>query len=613
MQTNDVAIPNFMPRSEVSRNVAIARLLIGLLQGGILYFLYHAGKHFLWPATEPALFVPLVMVFSLIPVMVIAALGHLKPASLLSWTLIFSILLAGLAFHDVWRSSGLDLELNPADLSKKTTFPSVLLLIFSMAAMFIAHSLLLASAQDQRRIASYPTHFEIAWKLLIQIKFSVLFVGALWLVLQLGAELFMLVKLSLLRDLLKESWFAIPVTAFAFSCAMHITDVRPAIVRGIRSLLLVLMSWILPITVLLVGGFLLSLPGTGLQALWATRHATAVLLGSAAALVVFINATFQNGEVDDGVAWILRISARIAALLLLPITLIGTYALYLRVEEYGWTSDRIIAAACLLVALSYTLGYVWAGVQIKSWLKQIAQVNVFTAFMILGVLFALFTPIADPARISVAHQLARLAAGKVSAEKFDYAYLRFEGGRYGREALEQMQNRTDGNDAKIMREKSRHVLQIKNRWERDKINPEKIDLRAQLEVWPKGADLPASFLQQDWSTLEARASIPCIDKTTGICDAYLIDVTHDAEAEILLIGRERNIGSVILAKNAQGKWASLGSLSAEVAGCERLRQQLQAGNFHAIKAPVDSIQIGEQHITVYQARQERVPCTNAVK
>jgi hypothetical protein len=370
----------------------------------------------------------------------------------------------------------------------------------------------------------------------------------------------------------------------------------------------------LPIAVLLVGAFLLSLPGTGLQALWATRHATAVLLGSAAALVIFINATFQNGEVSDGVAWILRLSARVAALLLLPIIVISMYALYLRVDEYGWTSDRIIAAACLLVATSYTSGYAWAALQSKSWLRQIAQVNVFTAFLILAVLFALFTPIADPARISVADQLERLAAGKVSAEKFDYAYLRFEGGRYGREALEQMQTRTDGKDAELMRAKSKHVLQLKNSWERNKINPEKIDLRAQLEVWPKGTELPPSFLQQDWGKREeARDNIPCIDNTNGVCDAYLIDVTHDAEPEILLIGRERKIGSVILSKNAQGKWSSLGSLSARVAGCASLRQQLQNGNFHAIKAPVDAIQIGEQQIRIYSDEQDQLPCNGAEK
>jgi hypothetical protein len=55
------------------------------------------------------------------------------------------------------------------------------------------------------------------------------------------------------------------------------------------------MSWILPVAVVLVAGFICSLPFTGLAALWETRHATSVLL-SAAVLLVLINAAFQNGE-----------------------------------------------------------------------------------------------------------------------------------------------------------------------------------------------------------------------------------------------------------------------------------------------------------------------------
>jgi hypothetical protein len=40
------------------------------------------------------------------------------------------------------------------------------------------------------------------------------------------------------------------------------------------------MSWILPVAVLLVAGFICSLPFTGLAALWETRHATSVLLSA---------------------------------------------------------------------------------------------------------------------------------------------------------------------------------------------------------------------------------------------------------------------------------------------------------------------------------------------
>jgi len=97
---------------------------------------------------------------------------------------------------------------------------------------------------------------------------------------------------------------------------MHITDVRPSIVRGIRSLLLVLLSWLLPVAVLLVGGFLARLCVSGLTALWETGHATALLLTASAVLIILINATFQSGALFKKLNFILRGSLRIASFLL---------------------------------------------------------------------------------------------------------------------------------------------------------------------------------------------------------------------------------------------------------------------------------------------------------
>lgn len=106
---------------------------------------------------------------------------------------------------------------------------------------------------------------------------------------------------------------------------------------------------------------------------------------------------------------------------------LAAYALYLRVAEHGWTHDRIVATACLVVACSYAVGYLLAAAR-NAQLGGIARVNIGTSLVIIAVLLALFSPLANPERIAVASQMARLESGKVSAEKFDYAYLRFEGG-----------------------------------------------------------------------------------------------------------------------------------------------------------------------------------------
>lgn len=585
-----------VPQSVVTPRIAVVRLLIGLLQGAVLYFLYRAAKANAWPATEEYLFAPLLLVCVLVPVILISSLGHLEKRQIGIWILAAAIIIGAMGFYDIWRG-GADYRFGSGENDgMHARFPSVLVFIFTAAGFFIAHSLVLAGALDKQRIARYPAYFEMGWKLLIQLKFSALFVGALWLVLWLGAALFMLVKLHFLKDLLRESWFVIPVTAFAFSCAMHITDVRPAIVRGIRTLLLVLLSWILPITALMIAGFLLSLPWTGLAPLWATRHATAVLLGAAAVLVILINAAFQNGEIASDVARIVRISARLAALSLLPITAIAIYSLGLRVNDYGWTTDRIIVAACLLVASCYALGYAWAACRKTGWLAPVAKVNVATAFVMLAVLLSLFSPVADPARLSVNHQMARFESGKIGADRFDFAYLKFEGARYGLAALEQLKIRSHGIDAALVREKAELALKKKNRWSSDEAMPP-VDIAVNLSVWPKTARLPASFLHENWREFKQKWMLPsCLTQQEKECDAYPIDFNGDGKPEVLMVGSKPDIGAVLMMEKADGHWAAAGRLPQGLAGCEPLREKLRAGTFQVIAPRMKDLDIAGQHI-----------------
>lgn len=586
-----------MPESIVTSNVAAARLAIGVLQGIVLYLLYRAAKDHAWPATQPYLFAPLLLAWVMAPVILISSLGHLTLKRAGVWILAAVIVIAALAWHDIWRDdTGL-----PFPGQRGGTWqglPSALLATFAVAGFFIAQALVLAGSMDQRRIARYPTYFEMAWKLFIQLAFSTLFVGALWAVLWLGASLFMLVQLDFLKELLQQSWFVIPVIAFAFSCAMHITDVRPALVRGIRALLLVLLSWLLPLATLMVAVFLLMLPWTGLSLLWETRHATAVLLGAAAALVILINAAFQNGEVGARVARAVRISARLAALCLLPLITIAVYALGLRVGDYGWTTDRISAAACLLVASCYALGYAWAACRRTDWLAGIAGVNVATAFVILAVLLALFSPLADPARLSVNDQMGRLAAGKVGAEQFDFDYLRFDGARYGIAALARLKAYA-GADAEAVREKAMLALKKEKRWPPAVAQVTPVDVAANIRVWPATARLPDAFIRADWARHERQWELPlCLRQKGKACDAYPIDFSGDGEPEVLVVGSERHMGAALMMESEAGRWDVAGNLPRGLAGCATLREQLIAGNFQVIAPRVGDLDIAGQRIEI---------------
>jgi hypothetical protein len=594
MQSSDVDKDDAAP--DASRRVMAARLAAGLGQGLLLYWLYHASKNSLWPATAPYLMVPLVLLVLILPVLLISSLGHLAPRKAANWLLAALAVLLVMALHDVWRGQNARPFITGLE-GKAVYSPSDILVFFSLVFFFIAHALVLAGAQEGRRLASYGAYFETAWKLGIQLMFSVLFVGALFMVLFIGSELFMLVKLDFLRTVLHESWFVVPVACSAFSCAMHITDVRPAIVRGIRNLLLVLMSWILPVAALIVAGFLCSLPFTGLTALWETRHATSVLLAAAGVLVALINAAFQNG--DATVPLPLRVSARTAAILILPITLVGIYALGLRVGQYGWTADRVIAAACLLVASCYAVGYLWAAYKYDTWLQPIAMVNVVAAFLVLAVLLALFTPIADPARIAVNSQMARLAKGKTKASEFDFRYLRFEGGRYGQAALEELKQRGTGPDAELLRREATAALAMepKDRWRKADRFSAPVSIADNLKVWPAGGQLPASFLAQKWDALADNEKPDCLTRKEGKCDAFIVDATGDGKPEILLVELQPSYSDgMLFAEGADGKWGVIATMAPRDPSCKSLMERLRQGEFKVAEPRLRELDVGGRRV-----------------
>ncbi|MCC2961359.1 DUF4153 domain-containing protein [Massilia sp. IC2-278] len=549
--------PGAAPASESSAmpRIALLRTGIGLVQGVILYLLYLVADYDVWPAIEPLLFAPVLLVALFAPILLISGLGHLTRRQVLAWVSTAAVLVAALAVYDIWRMGNMPERWNDSHV----TMPSGELCVFLAASLFIAHALVLSGAHDRRRIAAYATYFEIAWKLGVQLAFSGLFVGIAWAALLLGSELFRLVKIDFLWKLIREPWFGIPVTAFAFSSAMHLTDVRPAIVQGIRGLLLVLASWILPVLTLIVAGFLASLPFTGLEPLWATRSAAAVLLCADAALVILINAAWQNGSAP--VVRVIRLSARLAALLPVPLTAIAIYALALRVGEHGWTVDRIVAAACMLVASCYAIGYAAAALR-KGWLALLARVNIATAFVVLGTVLLLFSPLLDPARVSVNSQLARLEAKKVGIDKFDLAYLRFDGQRFGQEALARLDGAAATSGDQALHERIAAVKKMRWRWaqEEDQVQTPAA-LASKVRVLPEGTRLPDSFLRTDWTAATGDIYLPrCLVTASARCTAYLLDVNGDGKDEVLVMD-EAHPWSLVVQEDAEGRWHALATMS----------------------------------------------------
>ena len=525
------------------RRIWLVRLATGLIHGLLLFALHRAGEAQVWPATVPALFGPLVLVCAYVPVVVLGGVGRLPWRALAIWAGAAALVLAGLAWHDAVQRA-------PADLNSPGPYPSPALFVAAAAALFIAHHLVLPAVRAGRPVAPYALYFDTAWKAGVQLALTVGFIGVFWILLQLGAALFRVIGLEFLENLIRQDWFYIPVTALVFALGVQLSDVADGLIRGVRTVGLTLLSWLAPVMTLLVAGFLLALPFTGVQLLWDTGSATALVLGAAASLIVLVNAGYQDGTDETRPHLVLRWSARIAALALVPLAAIAAWGLAQRIGQHGLTPERIYAAACALLAIVYAAGYAFAAVRPGPWMRPLELTNVVAGVGAVAVILALFSPVADPARLSVNDQMARLARGEVSAEQFDYAFLRFESGRHGQAALARL---AASDDAEVAR-RAREAQQAESRWavaERVQAAERRID------AWPEGATLPDGFLDSGprW---DARSRCTA----DAACVAMTADTDGDGEDEVLLAQQN---GVRVFGRGEDG-WRQVGDYTLPVCG-----------------------------------------------
>ena len=527
-------------RGNDDRVVGLARLAIGLLQGIALYLLFRTaeGSGETWSYRHPETFAPLVLTALFLPPVLLAGVGRLRWPTLIVWGVIAAAMTGFLAWHDIARQAG--------DMGRQGTPP---LFAFSAAALFIARHLVVPADRERRLIASYPAYFDAAWMAGVQLALSIGFAGAFWLLLFLGAALFKVIGLTFLGDLINQTWFSFPLTGLAFATAVHLTDVRDGLIRGVRTIALMLLSWLLLVLTVLVGGFLAALPFTGLQGLWETGSATALVLAAAGGMIVLINAAYQDGRIDNLPPAVLRVAVRVAAVLVAPLIGIAVWGLSLRIGQHGLTPDRIIAAACALVGAAYAVGYGLGAVvpflrKGSPWMKALETTNIAAAVLTVAVILALFTPIADPARLSVADQMARLQAGKVAPDKFDYAFLRFGSGKVGRAALERL---AASQDARISRAAKAAQAETYGSIDFPIRPPAPTAATIVIRSNPAGVALPPSFSEQYGRQLEVLGHC----RSDSPCEARQLDLDSDGVPEILVAG---NTMISAFKREADGRW-----------------------------------------------------------
>ena len=527
------------------------RLAIGLAQGAALYALLNMLEmldDIPHPFTTTWPFTALVLVAGLLPFVWLSAIASMRAVTLAAWSLAVIATIIATSNHAAWLE---------APESGADNLP----LFFPLAAaLFIGHQLIAAADRDRQPLANYATYFDLGWKDGVQLVLCLAFLAAFWLLLFLGASLFELIGLTFVRDLITEQSFAFLASAAIFAVAVHITDTRMSLVIGARTIALILLSWLLPLLALFAWAFFFSLFFTGLAPLWATGSATALLVTAGAALVILINASYQDGNDERAPPEVLKLSVRAAALALVPIAVLAVYSIWLRVEQYGLTPERVAGLAIVGVGTIYAAGYGVAALWPGRWMQPLQPTNIAAAIAWVALIIGMLSPLADPSRLSVNNQVNRLLSGTVTPEQFDFDALRFDTHRYGIEALERLAG--DGSSPMYtdIAARAADALKREVRNSRPAEDSSTADaLRAGVTVFPAGNALPDSLLAQDWSDKSRNPLEDCVrnaPKPPG-CQALLSDLDDNERVEVLL--REHPSSIVALGQDANGTWIERGT------------------------------------------------------
>jgi hypothetical protein len=348
----------------------------------------------------------------------------------------------------------------------------------------------------------------------------------------------------------------------------------------------------------LAAAFLVALVFTGLEPLWATRRAAASLLGAAATLVILINAVYQDGQDPETRPIALRWAVRGAALLLVPLVLLAGWASALRIGQYGLTPERIGGLVVLIVAIHYAGGYAWAALARGPWMKRLETVNVGSALTILALLLLVFTPLADPARLSVADQVGRLQRGRTPAAEFDFDFLRFDAARFGREALAGLAKSGDPAVAKAAAEARARTGRVGRAQRVDADGP----AFSKAVVLPAGTVLPPGFREQVFETGTVGADTCLIGGAA--CDLFVLDVTGDGQPEVLVApipertpppkGRDEPMSLSVYTRRADG-WRPIGRY--DNLHCDGVVAALRRGETRTLAAPASDLLTGGQRLS----------------
>ncbi len=566
-------------------------VLVGLFQGLLLLVAHELIRRSVWPTPPLMVFTPWYAIVIAVPLALQLMIGSVMNRRLISFAVMVAAVLALLGTYVGWTVGVQD-------------YWSTVLWSFGLT-IYVAWHVLVPLAQtglaQGRWHFPYVSLFENAWNNTFTFIIAWVFTGIFWALLMLWASLFRVLKISFFFDVFTSPYFYYPALSAVSAFAVYLGRKHVSAVVTVRRIVLSIFRGLLPLLALIALLFLAALPFTGLAPLWATGHATSLMLTLQLLLILFLNAVYQDGTGEPPYHRALRRVIELAILLAPVYTLLCFYALSLRIDQHGWSVDRVWAVLITGLAGCYLVGYATAVVwRRKAWMGLMSPLNVGVAMVVIAVMVAVNTPLLDTRAITVRSQLDRLLVGKVSADAFDYRYFRFHLARVGNDALRQLEQLTDHPEAETIRGHAQRMLATTYPYgEPEGLKPvveKPDDLKRHLVLYPQNTEFDPTFLRHLFDVRAQPLMKDCINKKP--CSVLAVDLNDDKQRDYVVISCPTHweFKAEVFARTAGG-WSHVGDLNSPNSSCpEVLRESenfLREGDFGAARSAWRNLRVGK--------------------
>ena len=416
-----------MDSAEISRTTRLGMIFIGLLQGALCYLL----MTYLVPHNDGWLFYGMPATIAITSALLLTVVSF-KQRALWYWmALIFVVVLAMSAWlkwqvedSDKWRQHEVFM------------FYGWRLLLMAMLALpWIQYSLHVSREQ-----ARYP-HF-YRQLCLNALTLLIVFVanGLFWLVLLLWSEMFKLVGILFFSTLFFDTdWFGYVAFGLITALAVVLVRTQSRLATAVQKLLTFIATGLLPLVALLALMFILTLPFTGLEAI-SQRVSAAGLMSTLTLLLLLLMAIVREPQKEvlpypGALRYLIKCSLVVAPIYML----IAGWSLWVRIQQYGWTPERLYGVLVVVVLLVWSFGYLASILRRgRNPLELQGPVILGVSLLALGLLVLLSSPVIDAWRISVNSHMGLYHSGKIKPDQVSL-YMLDHSGKPGRAALEVLQ------------------------------------------------------------------------------------------------------------------------------------------------------------------------------